>query len=150
MARLVKEKTQVLLLLTHLLYSTSTVRSLARRAAMPGRAMAAKAGPLSTRSVRLVLARSVTTTRAPAAAQSFLSLHRTCSPERTHARRNRITHLLAFFVATRAFFPAMDVEEEKVSYLEAGAAADAGPVQRGARGGEEAGAQGRRLGAVPA
>ena len=117
---------------------------------MPGRAMAAKAGPLSTRSARLVLARSVTTTRAPAAAQSFLSLHRTCSTERTHARRNRITHLLAFFVATRAFFPAMDVEEEKVSYLEAGAAADAGPVQRGARGGEEAGAHGRRLGAVPA
>lgn len=45
---------------------------------MPGRAMAANAGLLRTRSVRLVLARSVTTTLAPAAAHSFLSLHRTC------------------------------------------------------------------------
>uniref|UniRef100_A0A0A9CVH9 Uncharacterized protein n=1 Tax=Arundo donax TaxID=35708 RepID=A0A0A9CVH9_ARUDO len=60
-----------------LLYSTSTVRSLVSSAAMPGRAMAANAGLLSTRSVRFVLARSVTTTRAPAATHSFLSLHRT-------------------------------------------------------------------------
>jgi hypothetical protein len=37
-----------------------------------------------------------------------------------------------------------------IDYLEAGAAADAGPVERGAGGGEEAGAHGRRLGAVPA
>jgi len=47
---------------------------------MPGLAMAANAGLLSTRSVRFVdfvLARSVTTTLAPAALQSFLSLHLT-------------------------------------------------------------------------
>jgi hypothetical protein len=55
---------------------------------MPGRAMAANAVLLSTRSVRLVLARSVTTTLAPAAAHSFLSLHRTWkqAPQPTPAR----------------------------------------------------------------
>ena len=64
--------------------------------------MAAKAGLLSTRSVRLVLARSVTTTRAPAAAQSFLSLHRTCA-ERTPGSNHR-------FICGDAF-PALDIEE---------------------------------------
>ncbi|BAS82150.1 Os03g0132250 [Oryza sativa Japonica Group] len=48
---------------------------------MPGRAMAANAGLLRTRPVRFVLARSVTTTRAPALLHSFLSLHLTCSSE---------------------------------------------------------------------
>jgi hypothetical protein len=52
---------------------------------MPGRAMAANAGVLRTRSVRLVLARSVTTTLAPAAAHSFLSLHRTCRGSQAEA-----------------------------------------------------------------
>jgi hypothetical protein len=55
---------------------------------MPGCAMAANAVLLSTRSVRLVLARSVTTTLAPAAAHSFLSLHRTWkqAPQSTPVR----------------------------------------------------------------
>uniref|UniRef100_A0A8R7VE41 Uncharacterized protein n=1 Tax=Triticum urartu TaxID=4572 RepID=A0A8R7VE41_TRIUA len=62
-----------------LLYSTSTAPSLVSRPAMPGRAMAANAGLLSTRSVSFVfvLARSVTTTFTPAVAQSSSSLQRT-------------------------------------------------------------------------
>jgi hypothetical protein len=64
-----------LVFLVYLLYSTLTARRAWRRGAMLGRAMAANAVLLSMRSVRLVLARSVTTTLAPAAAHSFLSLH---------------------------------------------------------------------------
>ncbi|BAT11877.1 Os10g0542550, partial [Oryza sativa Japonica Group] len=66
---------------------------------MPGRAMAAYAAALSTRSVRFVdRASSVTTTLAPAVLHSLPSLHRTCStgaaadtaPEQRRARGGEV------------------------------------------------------------
>jgi hypothetical protein len=123
----------------YLLCSTSTVRSLASCGAMPGRALAAKAGLLSTRSARLVLARSVTTTRAPDAAQSFLSVHRTCV-----RGSNRLKQ-----TAGKACSVSWLIET-RVLYLEARPAADAAAVQRGPGRGEEAGVEGRGRSAVPA
>jgi hypothetical protein len=119
------------------LYSTSTTRRALSRAAMPARAMAAYAAPLSTRPVRFeVRAWSVTTTLAPAGLHSSLSPHLTCNG-RSSLNPNSLTEKLRNW-------------GEEGAYLEAGAAADAAPVELGARRGEEAAVEGRGQGAVPA
>nr|ACL54832.1 unknown [Zea mays] len=102
-----------------LLYSTSTTRRSLRRAALPALAMAAYAAALSTSAVRFdVRAWSVTTTLAPAALHSSLSLHRTCKqcqPLLTH-NPNRANHGNRETAAGHALRP-KGREREEASYL---------------------------------
>jgi hypothetical protein len=111
---------------------------------LPALAIAAYAAALSTRAVRFdVRAWSVTTTLAPAALHSSLSLHRTCKqcqPFLTHDP-NRANHGNRGTAAGHAMLQLLRNSsglnggrkgKKLATYLEAGAAADAAPVQLGA------------------
>ena len=142
----------------YLLYSTSTTRRSLRRAALPAPAvaMAAYAAALSTRPVRFddVRAWSVTTTFAPAALHSSLSLHRTWQMPAVRyfvalLLQTNPTDLLTKKKKQRNCCRQLRRSKRRY-YLVAGTAGDAAPVELGAGGGEEAAVEGRGEGAVPA